>query len=67
MRKKTLAGVGALLAIALVLGLRIVGFSIPFGLSPLVVAFVLVPILIDEASGIISLRPSDQLLDDLSA
>ena len=45
MRKRTLTGVCVFLAIAVILGLRIVGLSIPFGLSPLVVGFVLVPIL----------------------
>lgn len=45
MRKKTLAGVCVGLAIVLVFLLRFVGLSIPFGLSPLLVGFVLFPVL----------------------
>ena len=45
MRKRTLAGVCGLLAFAVAFGLRIIGVSIPLALSPLVVGFILVPIL----------------------
>lgn len=45
MRKRTLAIAGALLAVAVMIGLRFIGVAVPFGLSPLFAYFVLIPIL----------------------
>jgi hypothetical protein len=45
MRKRTLAIFCSVLAIVGLLALRLVGFSVPFGLAPLMVFLVLVPLL----------------------
>ena len=46
MRKKTLAVVSALLAYAIVFGLRFVGLSVPFGLAPILAGLFLAPVLL---------------------
>jgi hypothetical protein len=45
MRKRTLAGMCVLLSCVVLIVMSLVGLSVPFGLSPLFVAFVLFPIL----------------------
>jgi hypothetical protein len=45
MRKRTLALFCAILAFGILVGLRLVGFSMPWGLAPLIVFLVLVPLL----------------------
>lgn len=45
MRKRTLAVCCSILAIGVLLALRLVGFSVPLGLAPLMVFLVLVPLL----------------------
>jgi hypothetical protein len=46
MRKKTLAGLCSILAIAVVFGLSFAGVKVPFGLGALVALLVLMPLLV---------------------
>jgi hypothetical protein len=46
MRNQTLAGICVALAVAVGLGLRLMGITLPLGLSPFAVSLVLVPVLL---------------------
>ena len=52
MRKRTLAGVCGLIAIAVAFGLKFTGVSIPLGLTHLVIGFILFPILMVPLSAL---------------